>query len=92
MSAASTGEPLRLVKLDWSMGGLCTGRTCSDPRPKHLSVVSSVREVIPNSAWGRYRPKDVLRGRPRCLVVYTKKIIKVKITEGITELIEAYIF
>jgi len=73
----------------------CIVRTCSDPQPKHLSVVSSVRQVmweIPSSAWGWYGPNDTLWGQPRCLVVYMERKIKVKTTEGITELVKVYIY
>ena len=43
MSVASTEEPFCPVKLGSSLRGLCTGRTCLDPQPKHLNVVSSIR-------------------------------------------------
>ena len=94
MLVANTRKPFRLDKLGSSLGGLCTGRTCSSPQPKHLSVVSSVGQVmceIPSSAWGRFGPNDRIRGRLKCWVVYTKKIIKVQITKGVVELVKVYI-
>ena len=58
-------------KLDIRYGN-CIGRKCSSSRFKYLSVISSVRQIIPSLIRSKYEPNDTLRDRFKCWVFYKK--------------------